>query len=148
MTDSAPKVVATEDKVSVLLADGVPDRRARVAVSIGLAGLGVLFSTATAFADCRPAGPAGVSQAASPFAEILPSGSAYYYSRDAQGSTRALTDSSGTKQDTWTFGPYGGLSASSGAVQNNLLFQGEYLDSESSLYYLRARYYDPTTAQF
>ena len=27
-------------------------------------------------------------------------------------------------------------------------FQGQYLDAESGLYYLRARYYDPTTAQF
>ena len=27
------------------------------------------------------------------------------------------------------------------------MFQGQYLDSESGLYYLRARYYDPTTGQ-
>lgn len=88
-------------------------------------------------------GPTG-----SPLEEILPSGSAYYYSRDALGSTRALTNSSGTVVDTDTYDPYGNLTASTGSVQNNLLFDGQYYDSETGFYYLRARYYDPVTAQF
>ena len=83
-----------------------------------------------------------------PIEEILPSGSAYYYSSDALGSTRALTNSSGTTVDTDEFDPQGNLTSSTGSTQDNLLFQGQYLDSESGLYYLRARYYDPTTGQF
>ncbi len=88
-------------------------------------------------------GPTGL-----PLEEILPSGSVYYYSHDALGSTRALTDSSGTSQNTYTYDPYGNLTASTGSVQNNLLFTGQYKDSETGFYYLRARYYDPVTAQF
>ncbi len=87
-------------------------------------------------------GPTG-----SPIEEILPSGAAYYYSSDDLGSTRALTDASGNVQDTDTYDPYGNLTASSGSVQDHLLYAGQYLDTENGLYYLRARYYDPTTGQ-
>ena len=87
-------------------------------------------------------GPAG-----SPIEEILPSGSVNYYSSDDLGSTRALTDASGNMQDTDTYDPYGNLTASAGSVQDHLLYAGQYLDSENGLYYLRARYYDPTTGQ-
>jgi RHS repeat-associated protein len=83
-----------------------------------------------------------------PLEEILPGGSTYYYANDSLGSTRALTDSSGDVADTDTYDPYGNLTASTGSVANNLLYAGQYLDSESGLYYMRARYYDPLTAQF
>ena len=33
-------------------------------------------------------------------------------------------------------------------MPNNLLYAGQYLDGESGFYYMRARYYDPTVAQF
>ena len=83
-----------------------------------------------------------------PIEEILPSGSGYYYSQDALGSTRALTNSPGTATDTDTYDPYGNLTASTGTVQDNLLYAAQYLDAESGLYYLRARYYDTATGQF
>ena len=83
-----------------------------------------------------------------PLEESLPSGNTYYYAHDDLGSTRALTDSSGDVQDTDTYDPYGNLTASTGTIPNNLLYGGQYLDSESGLYYLRARYYNPSTGQF
>ena len=83
-----------------------------------------------------------------PVAEILPSGSTYYYAQDAIGSVRKVEDSSGTVQNSYTYDPYGNVTSSSGSVQNNLKYSGQYLDSESGLYYLRARYYDSITAQF
>jgi len=64
------------------------------------------------------------------------------------GSTRLVTDSSGSNQATYTYDVYGNLAASTGTVTNPLRFAGQYRDGESSLYYLRARYYDPATAQF
>ncbi|TAN33698.1 hypothetical protein EPN29_05335 [bacterium] len=77
------------------------------------------------------------------------SGSAtYYLHHDQLGSTRLVTDSSGTGQATYTFDPYGNLVASTGALTNPFRFAGQYLDPESDLYYLRARYYDPGTGQF
>ena len=61
---------------------------------------------------------------------------------------RALTNTSGTVPATYTYDPYGNMVASTGPVTTSLLYGGQYQDAESGLYYLRARYYDPTTAQF
>ena len=49
---------------------------------------------------------------------------------------------------TFTYDSYGSLTASTGTATTPLLWQGQYLDATSGLYYLRARYYDPTTGQF
>jgi RHS repeat-associated protein len=67
---------------------------------------------------------------------------------DQLGSTRLVTDSTGASQATYTYDAYGNLTASTGAITNPIRFAGQYQDSESSLYYLRARYYDPSTGQF
>jgi RHS repeat-associated protein len=66
----------------------------------------------------------------------------------ALGSTRAITNASGVTQATYQYDPYGNLIASTGSVANPFRYAGQYKDSESGLYYLRARYYDPGTAQF
>jgi RHS repeat-associated protein len=83
-----------------------------------------------------------------PIEQIAPSGAAYWYHHDQLGSTRALTDSSGTPQATYTYDSYGNVRASTGTIRNPLRFAGQYVDAESGLVYLRARYYDPVTAQF
>jgi RHS repeat-associated protein len=67
---------------------------------------------------------------------------------DQIGSTRLVTDSVGTAQATYAFDPYGNLVAITGLITNPVRFSGQYQDSESSLYYLRARSYDPVTGQF
>jgi RHS repeat-associated protein len=59
-----------------------------------------------------------------------------------------ITDGAGTVQATYAYDAYGNLTASAGSVVNPFLYAGQYRDAESGLYYLRARYYDPTTAQF
>ncbi len=73
-----------------------------------------------------------------------------YLHHDQLGSTRLITDSAGSSgtATTFTYDPQGALSSSSGSLTTPLMFSGQYLDSESGLYYLRARYYDPATAQF
>ena len=67
---------------------------------------------------------------------------------DQLGSTRVITNSTGNTVGTYIYDSYGNLTASTGTVQVALLYAGQYRDSETGLYYLRARYYDPTTAQF
>jgi RHS repeat-associated protein len=67
---------------------------------------------------------------------------------DQLGSTRLVTDNAGASQATYTFDAYGKLTASTGTITNPFQFGGQYRDSESTLYYLRARYYEPTTGQF
>jgi RHS repeat-associated protein len=71
-----------------------------------------------------------------------------WYHHDQIGSTRLVTDSAGTSQATYTYDPYGGLAATTGTLTNPVRFAGQYLDAESGLYYLRNRYYDPTSGQF
>jgi len=73
----------------------------------------------------------------------------YWYHHDQIGSTRLVTNSSGGTAATYTFDPYGGLASSTnpGGITNPLGFCGQYQDSESGLYYLRARYYDQSTGQ-
>lgn len=67
---------------------------------------------------------------------------------DQLGSTRLITDSSGVGQAAYTFDAYGSMTAATGSVSTPFGFAGEYRDSESGLYYLRARLYDPVTGQF
>jgi RHS repeat-associated protein len=72
----------------------------------------------------------------------------YYFHHDQLGSTRGLTDSTGSVQQTYDFDPYGNPTASTGSLVNPSRYGGQYVDSESGLYYLRARSYDPVIAQF
>ncbi len=71
-----------------------------------------------------------------------------WYHHDQLGSTRAITNATGVTQATYQYDPYGTTVASTGSVTNPFLYAGQYKDTESQLYYLRARYYDPATAQF
>jgi RHS repeat-associated protein len=87
-------------------------------------------------------GPGGL-----PVEQIVGSTTTYLH-HDQIGSTRLITDSAGATgtATTLTFDPYGNSVSTSGSLTTNLQFAGEYLD-ESGLYYNRARYYDPATAQ-
>jgi RHS repeat-associated protein len=66
---------------------------------------------------------------------------------DQLGSTVMLTNTSGSVDGAYTYDAYGS-STHSGTATTPLQYAGQYLDSESGLYYMRARYYDPSTAQF
>jgi RHS repeat-associated protein len=80
--------------------------------------------------------------------EQINGSTALWLHHDQLGSTRLVTDNSGTSQATYAFDAYGNLTASTGTITNPLRFAAQYQDNESNLYYLRARYYDPSTAQF
>jgi RHS repeat-associated protein len=72
----------------------------------------------------------------------------YYYHPDQLDSIRALTNSSGTVVNSYSYDAYGNVSASTGSTYNPFKYTGEYTDAESGLLYLRARYYDAVTQQF
>jgi RHS repeat-associated protein len=80
--------------------------------------------------------------------QIDPFGAPYFYHHDQLGSARLLTSPTGIVRATYTYDPYGNLVRSTGAVSSPLRYAGQYWDSESGLYYLRARYYEPATGQF
>lgn len=67
---------------------------------------------------------------------------------DRQGSVRALSSSLGVVAGTTNYDPYGQTITVTGSATSPLGYDGEYTDPESGLVYLRARYYDPRTAQF
>ena len=81
-------------------------------------------------------------------AEVDGSDNAHYYLADGLGSTIALTDDSGTVENTYEYDPFGAVSASTGSQDNAFTFTGEQTDASTSLEYLRARYYDPHTGRF
>ena len=49
---------------------------------------------------------------------------------------------------TYTYDSFGKLTASAGSVTNRSEYAGREFDSETGLYYDRARYYDPTSGKF
>src|SRR5262249_30813136 len=72
-----------------------------------------------------------------------------YFLPDAQGSTRALTDASGTVTDTYRYDAFGKLANQTGSsTVNSYLYTGQQFDSLTGLYDLRARYYDAAIGRF
>jgi RHS repeat-associated protein len=82
-----------------------------------------------------------------PFEQVGGATSVWYFA-DQLGSTRALTDAGGTIVAGYTYTPWGSISSHTGSANTPMLYSGQYTDAESGLIYLRARYYDPATAQF
>ena len=71
-----------------------------------------------------------------------------YYGYDGTGSVRYLMDGTGTVTDTYTYDAFGTMLEKTGTTTNAYLFQGEQFDDTLGLYYLRARYMDPSTGRF
>lgn len=67
---------------------------------------------------------------------------------DALGSVRVLVDDSGAVTDTYVYSAFGELVHRTGSTPLVFGFAGEEYDSATGYYYLRARYYDPTTGRF
>ncbi|WP_460793008.1 RHS repeat-associated core domain-containing protein, partial [Nocardioides maradonensis] len=80
--------------------------------------------------------------------QITSTGVIQYFGTDQYGSTRILTNQTGAVVATYSYSPYGALDTHTGTADTPLRWNGQYQDQESGLYYLRARSYDPTTAQF
>jgi RHS repeat-associated protein len=76
------------------------------------------------------------------------SGEVLYLHHDQQGSTRLITGSTGKVEGSYTYGPYGETTGHTGTATTPLGYDGQYTSSDTGLIYLRAREYDPKTAQF
>ena len=77
-------------------------------------------------------------------------GTTYYYVTNLQGDVMGMVDASGNSVASYTYDPYGKPLTATGelAEKNPLRYRGYYYDSESGLYYLQSRYYDPATRRF
>ena len=76
------------------------------------------------------------------------SGATSYYQADGLGSLTSLTNPTGALAQTYTFDSFGNQTASSGSLTNPFRYTGREWDSETSLYYYRARYYDEQSGRF
>jgi RHS repeat-associated protein len=79
---------------------------------------------------------------------MLRSSATSYYNADGLGSVTSLTNSSGAASQTYTYDSYGNVTATSGSLTNPFQYSGREFDSETGLYYYRARYYDPSVGRF
>ncbi|MGB0037071.1 MAG: RHS repeat-associated core domain-containing protein [Candidatus Acidiferrales bacterium] len=66
-----------------------------------------------------------------------------FYEADGLGSVTSLTNSSAAVVASFTYDSFGNLTASSGTLTNPFRYTGREFDSETGVYYYRARYYDP-----
>jgi RHS repeat-associated protein len=74
-------------------------------------------------------------------------GTVTYLHHDQAGSTRLLTGPTGTVTGKCSYSAYG-TPTCEGTATTPLGYDGQYTSSDTGLIYMRARVYDPATAQF
>ena len=80
----------------------------------------------------------------------------YYYHKDALGNVTEVSNSSGTKIESYTYDIYGEVTIydssdeqiTESAISNPYLFTGRRYDKATGLYYYRARYYSAELGRF
>lgn len=83
-----------------------------------------------------------------PIAEISATGEVEYLFGDLIGSTRVIADDEGEVVATSEFDAFGVRVAHTGTADSLFGYSGNWTDPDTGLVYLRARDYDPATAQF
>jgi RHS repeat-associated protein len=78
---------------------------------------------------------------------MLRSSATSYYQADGLGSVTSLANGAGTLTQTYSFDSFG-KTTPTGSVVNPFQYTGRELDSETGLYYYRARYYDQNSGRF
>jgi RHS repeat-associated protein len=79
---------------------------------------------------------------------MLRSSTTSYYQADGLGSLTSLSNTSGALANTYPYDSFGNIIATTGSLTNSFRHTGREFDTETSLYYYRARYYDPTQGRF
>ena len=81
-------------------------------------------------------------------------GTEYFYVKNAQGDVTGLVTTSGTRVVTYTYDAWGNPLSTTGSMaatlgaQNPLRYRGYVYDTETGLYYLQSRYYNPGWGRF
>ncbi len=89
---------------------------------------------------------------------MIQDGQTYFYHTDGLGSVIALSNEAGVIQQHYVYDSFGNVSVFDGAgtqysldnqpIKNIYGYTSRELDSESDLYYYRARYYNPSSGRF
>jgi RHS repeat-associated protein len=80
--------------------------------------------------------------------EVADSNAVSYYHFDALGSVIALSDEDGNTAVLYEYSVYGQVASSDPNHPNRFMFTGREFDSDTGLYYYRARYYNPEIGRF
>ena len=87
-------------------------------------------------------------------ASVTYNGVKYFYLKNAQGDVTGLVNASGTQVVSYAYDPWGapmstdGTMASTLGAANPLRYRGYVYDTETGLYYLSSRYYNPVWGRF
>ena len=76
------------------------------------------------------------------------SGNTYYYIYNGHGDVVQIVDTSGNIVNSYDYDVWGNFLKKEETIENHFTYFGQTYDEETGLYYLRARYYDPTTGRF
>jgi RHS repeat-associated protein len=76
------------------------------------------------------------------------SGIVDYYEQDGLGSVTSLTALNGSLAESYTYDSFGNTTNSTGSLTNYFRYTGREFDTETNLYYYRARYYDTASGRF
>jgi len=72
----------------------------------------------------------------------------YYYLYNGHGDVIGVLYDNGTVANSYEYDEFGNLVSEQEKTYNPFKYAGEYQDTESGLYYLNARYYDPSMGRF
>ena len=75
-------------------------------------------------------------------------GGEYYYLYNGHGDVIQMVDRNGNVVNNYNYDEWGNITTSFETVRNPFKYAGEVYDSETGLYYLRSRYYDPALGRF
>ena len=108
----------------------------------------LLFPARATFASPTPLGtPLVVASATVPTTTPVADGTLYYH-QDGLGTVTELTDINGAVAKAYAYDAYGNLLESPGTVEQPYTYTGREFDSESGLYYYRARYHISVLGRF
>ncbi|MEK6762401.1 MAG: RHS repeat-associated core domain-containing protein [Nitrospirota bacterium] len=79
---------------------------------------------------------------------VTKGGSTFFYHQDGLGTVTDLTDATGVTAKSYSYDAYGNILESPGTLDQPYTYTGREVDSESGLYYYRARAYDSVTGRF
>jgi RHS repeat-associated protein len=72
----------------------------------------------------------------------------YYYLYNGHGDVVQIVDTSGKTVNEYNYDEWGNIISQTEEISNSFKYAGEVYDAETGLYYLRARYYDPSIGRF